>query len=76
MLFGCVCDDAIKAKADSVVPRLPDVDVDCSACLSCGIGVLLVMTGCMVFHILMVLGKKDALSTCGWCGVGGGWNAG
>ena len=26
--------------------------------------VLLVMTGCRLFHILMVLGKKDVLNTC------------
>ena len=26
--------------------------------------VLLVMTGCMLFHILMVLGTKDVLNTC------------
>ena len=29
------------------------------AVLSCGMVVLLVMTGCRVFHMLMVLGKKD-----------------
>ena len=33
--------------------------MDCSACLSCGMVVLLVMTGCRLFHIFMVLGKKD-----------------
>ena len=51
--------------------------------------VLLVMTGCRLFHILIVLGKKDVLKTCagigqdvvlsitsGWCDVGGSWNAG
>ena len=32
--------------------------MDCSACLSCGTVVLLVMTGCRLFHILMVLGKN------------------
>ena len=63
--------------------------MDCSACLSCGMVVLLVMTGCRLFNIFMVLGKKDVLNTCagigqdvvlsissGWCDVGGGWNAG
>ena len=45
-------------------PRLPEVGVDCSACLSCGMVVLLVMTGCRLFHIFMVLGKKDVLNTC------------
>ena len=45
----------------------------------------------MLFHILMVLGKKDVLNRCvragieqdvvlsipsGWCDVGGSWNAG
>ena len=64
--------------------------MDCSACLSCGMVVLLVMTGCRLFHIFMVLGKKDVLNTScagigqdvvlsissGWCDVGGGWNAG
>ena len=38
--------------------------MDCSACLSCGMVVLLVMTGCRLFHIFMVLGKKDVLNTC------------
>ena len=51
--------------------------------------VLLIMTGCRLFPILMVLGKKDDLNTCagigqdvvlsipsGWCDVGGSWNAG
>ena len=51
--------------------------------------VMLVMTGCRLFHILMVHGKKDVFNTCadigqdvmlsipsGWCDVGGGWNAG
>ena len=47
------------ASAEHVAPRLPDVGVDCSAFLSCGMVVLLVMTGCRLFHILMVLGKKD-----------------
>ena len=47
------------ASAERVAPRLPDVVVDCSAFLSCGMVVLLVMTGCRLFHILMVLGKKD-----------------
>ena len=64
--------------------------MDCSACLSCGIVVLLVMTGCMLFHILMVLGKKYCFEymgagigqdvvlsiPIGWCDVGGSWNAG
>ena len=45
-------------------PRLPEVGVDCSACLSCGMVVLLIMTGCRLFHIFMVLGKKDDLNTC------------
>ena len=36
-----------------------DVGVDCSAFLSRGMVVLLVMTGCRLFHMLMVLGKKD-----------------
>ena len=44
--------------AEHVAPRLPNVGVDCSACPSCGMVVLLVMTGCRLFHILMVLGKK------------------
>ena len=35
--------------------------MDCSACLSCGIVVLLIMAGCRLFHILMVLGKNDDL---------------
>ena len=35
--------------------------MDCSDCLSCGMVVLLVMTGCRLFHIFMVLGKKDVL---------------
>ena len=43
----------------TVAPRLPDVGVDCSAILSRGMVVLLVMTCCRLFHILMVLGKKD-----------------
>ena len=50
------------------------------------------MTGCRLFHILMVLGKKDVLNRAymcagigqgvvlsipsGWCDVGGSWNAG
>ena len=64
--------------------------MDCSACLSCGTVVLLVMTGCRLFHIFMVLGKKDVLNvhvcgigqdvvlsiSSGRCDVGGGWNAG
>ena len=47
------------ASAERVAPRLPDVGVDCRAFLSCGMVVLLVMTGCRLFHMLMVLGKKD-----------------
>ena len=35
--------------------RLPNDDDD---------DVLLVMTGCRLFHIFMVLGKKDVLNTC------------
>ena len=37
--------------------------MDCSACLSWGMVVLLVMTGCRLFHNLMVLGpgKKDVV---------------
>ena len=31
---------------------------------SCGMVVLLVMTGRRLFHIFMVLGKKDVLNTC------------
>ena len=50
--------------AEHGAPRLPEVGVDCSACLSCGMVVLLVMTGCRLFHIVMVLGKKDVLNTC------------
>ena len=50
------------AYADSVAPRLPDVGVDCSACLSCGMVVLLIMAGCSrLFHdhvVWMVLGRK------------------
>ena len=46
-----------------VAPRLPDVGVDCSACLSCGMVVLLITAGCRLFHSLMVLGKKDDLYT-------------
>ena len=38
--------------------------MDCSACLSCGMVVLLVMAGCRLFHSLMVLGKKDDVYTC------------
>ena len=63
--------------------------MDCSACLSCGMVVLLIIAGCRLFHSLMVLGKKDDLYICagilqvvvlsnpgGWCDVGGGWNVG
>ena len=35
--------------------------MDCSACLSCGMVVLLIIAGCRLFHSLMVLGKKDDL---------------
>ena len=49
----------------SVAPRLPDVGVDCSACLSCSMVVLLIIAGCRLFHSLMVLGKKDDLYTSG-----------
>ena len=41
--------------ADSFAPHLPDVGVDCSAGLSCGIVVLLIMAGCRLFHSLMVI---------------------
>ena len=47
-----------------VISCLPNVGVDCSACLSCGMIVLSVMTGCRLFHILMVLGNRDVLNTC------------
>ena len=60
--------------------------MDCSACLSCGMVVLLVMTGCRLFHIFMVLGIEYMCAGIGqdvvlsisnaWCDVGGGWNAG
>ena len=62
--------------------------MDCSACLSCGMVVLLVMTGCRLFHIFMVLercfeymcagiGQDVVLSISNaWCDVGGGWNVG
>ena len=52
--------------------------MDCSACLSCGMVVLLVMTGCRLFHILCAgIGQDVVLSiSSGWCDVGGGWNAG
>ena len=39
------------------------VGMDCSACLSCGMVVLLLMTSCMLFHMCMVFGKKDDLDT-------------
>ena len=61
--------------------------MDCSACLSCGMVVLLVMTGCSIF--LWCLGRKMFEYMCAgigqnvvlsisnaWCDVGGGWNAG
>ena len=38
--------------------------MDCSACLSCGMVVLLIIAGCRLFHSLMVLGKKDDLLGC------------
>ena len=72
-LYICVVDDASKREVSTqpqlnvVLPhayRNRDVGVDCSACLSCGMVVLLIMTGCRLFHILMVLGKKDDLNTC------------
>ena len=64
--------------------------MDCSARLSCGMVVLLVMTGCSLFHIFYgaweercfeymcaVIGQDVVLSiSSGWCDVGGGWNAG
>ena len=66
--------------------------MDCSACLSCGMVVLLIMAGCRLFHSLTVLGKKDDLYTSvrayiwqdvvlsniasDWCDVGGGWYVG
>ena len=37
--------------------------MDCSACLSCGMVVLLIVAGCRWFHSCMVLGKKDDLYT-------------
>ena len=37
--------------------------MDCSACLSCGMVVLLNTAGGSLFHSLMVLGKKDDLYT-------------
>ena len=37
--------------------------MDCSACLSCGMVVLLIIAGCRLFHRLMVLGTKDDLYT-------------
>ena len=40
-------------------PRESDVAVHIIAVV-----VLLVMTGCRLFHILMVLGKKDVLNMC------------
>ena len=44
----------------TILPHvLPDFGVDCHACLSCGMVVLLVMPGCSVFHILMVVGRDD-----------------
>ena len=72
-MYICVGNDASKLEVSSVhsapaehgAPRLPDVGVGWSACLSCGMVVLLVMTGCRLFHILMVLGKKDVLNTWG-----------
>ena len=69
LLFGCtscVGDDASKREVSTQhgAPRLPNVGVHCSACLSCGMVVLLVMTGCRLFHILMVLGQKSVLNTC------------
>ena len=36
--------------------------MDCSACLSCGMVVLLIIAGCRLFHSLMVLGKKGDLA--------------
>ena len=68
----CVGDDASKREGSTQTrvsmhgaSRLPNVGVDCSACLSWGMVVLLVMTGCRLFHILMVLGKKVFfLNTC------------
>ena len=56
--------------------------MDCSACLSCGMVVLLVMIGCRqcrLFPILIVLGGKicfEYMCASGWCDVGGSWNAG
>ena len=37
--------------------------MDCSACLSCGMVVLLVMTGCRLFHIFMVSIHKAVSTT-------------
>ena len=72
-LYICVVDDASKLEM-STQPQLnvlPHAYLmlggggDCSACLSCGMVVLLIMTGCRLFHkMLMVLGKKDDLNTC------------
>ena len=60
MLVYCNCMMLVSV---SVAPRLPDVGEDCSACLSCGMVVLLIIAGCRLFHRLMVLGKKDDLYT-------------
>ena len=53
----CVRDYARKLGGGSMQPRrtilphgLPDFGVDCHACLSCGMVVLLVMPVCSVFH--------------------------
>ena len=63
--------------------------MDCSACLSCGMVVLLIIAGCRLFHSLMVLGRRMiCIPLCGhmagcsveysrWltqCDVVGGWN--
>ena len=37
--------------------------MDCTACLSCGMVVLLIIAGCRLFHSSMVLGNKDDLYT-------------
>ena len=59
-----LCD--VSKREVSTQPKLPVLPhaylmLVCSAFLSRGMVVLLVMTGCRLFHILMVLGKKDDL---------------
>ena len=45
-LHDLMCCGVHSDPAEHGAPRLPEVGVDCSACLSCGMVVLLVMTGC------------------------------